>query len=108
MKTKILGLLAVGLLAGPMAAGAVTLNAVDSGWYNDAGFHDATNQNYIAGLCSDCGGAVFRNFFVFDLTGVGPVSSATLRQHTRKFADESRKNSGDLVPISWTEVQLIV
>jgi hypothetical protein len=64
-------------------AGATTITATDSGWYNDIGTHDASNQNYIAGLCSDCGGATYRNFFVFDLSSiVGSITSATLRLDT--------------------------
>jgi hypothetical protein len=64
-------------------AGATTITATDSGWYNDAGIHDASNQNYIAGLCSDCGGARYRNFFVFDLSSIaGSITSAILRLDT--------------------------
>lgn len=64
-------------------ANAITLNVTDSGWYNDAGTHNAVNENYIAGLCSDCGGATFRNFFVFDTSSiVGQITSATLRLNT--------------------------
>ena len=46
----------------------VTLNAIDSGWYRPSGFHDATNDNYIAGKVSSAG--ELRNFVVFDLSSV--------------------------------------
>jgi len=68
-------------------AQAVTLDAVDSGWYQEnnigpeAGFHDPANENYIAGRIDVGGGlfATFRNFFVFDRSAIsGPISSATL------------------------------
>ncbi|HKR61310.1 MAG TPA: lamin tail domain-containing protein [Pyrinomonadaceae bacterium] len=56
----------------------VALNAVDSGWYRTTGFHDATNDNYLAGKVGAAG--EFRNFLVFDLSSVrGPIKSATLR-----------------------------
>ena len=74
--------LGISLLAAAFSANAVTIAASDSGWYNDAGTHDSTNENYIAGLCSDCGGPTFRNFFVLDMSSVGAVSSATLRVDT--------------------------
>ncbi len=55
-----------------------TLNATDSGWWDDTGFHDADNDNYVVGAC--CGFQGLRNFFVFDLSPVtGVVTAATLR-----------------------------
>ena len=76
--------LALLVLLVPLAAHAVpiTIDSTDSGWYNDAGLHNPVNTNYIAGLCSNCGGPVFRNFFVFDLSGISGVTSATLRLDT--------------------------
>lgn len=56
----------------------VTLNAIDSGWYNTSGLHNADNDNYIAGRTLAAG--ELRNFFVFDLSGVrGSITSATFR-----------------------------
>ncbi|WIT10463.1 PEP-CTERM sorting domain-containing protein [Paucibacter sediminis] len=56
-------------------AAVVTLDAIDSGWWNLASGHDSDNRNYAAGPND-----LFRNFFVFDLAGVaGSISSATLR-----------------------------
>lgn len=61
-------------------ANAITITATDSGWYNNGGQHDASNQNYIAGTE---GGASYRNFFVFDTSSiVGQVTAATLRINT--------------------------
>lgn len=62
--------------------GAITVNSADSGWYTDAGNHTPTNTNYIAGLCSDCGGALFRNFFVFDIPAGIAINSASLSVNT--------------------------
>jgi hypothetical protein len=67
----------------PAIASVITLNAVDSGWWNENGDHDSGNQNYVAGVCAaGCSPTDLetRNFFVFDLTGVSAtVIGATLR-----------------------------
>lgn len=68
-----------------------TLNAVDTGWYNNFGAHDSLNTNYIVGCCVD--GAEwplhqqFRDFFVFDLsTAHSHVwKKATLRIFVSQF-----------------------
>jgi hypothetical protein len=78
---------------GSAYAAMITVNALDQGWYNDDGEHFPLIENYAAGICVPCSAAavVFRNFFIFDLSGVsGPVTSATLRLSTRNFL------SGDL------------
>ncbi len=63
--------------AAPSAAATVTLDAVDSGFYNANGVHTPSNENYITGLFS---GLEDRSFFLFDLSGVnGTIRSATLR-----------------------------
>ncbi len=65
------------------AAEAVVLNASDSGWYDEGGFHDPDNPNWIAGECSNCGlVGEYRDFFVFDLAGVAPVTGAVLTLFT--------------------------
>jgi hypothetical protein len=57
----------------------VTLNAIDSGWWDDTGSHDAPNKNYLAGFATDTGHE-HRDFFVFDLSTVtAPMVSAQLR-----------------------------
>jgi hypothetical protein len=72
------------LLFGQTAV-ALIIPATDTGWYLDDGTHDPDNVNFVTGVATD--GIVsqipteFRNFFVFDLSGVGPVSSVTLRAY---------------------------
>jgi hypothetical protein len=54
-----------------------TLDTTDRGWFNEAGSHAASNDNYIAGLSQ---GTEYRDFFVFDRSAVvGAVTSAELR-----------------------------
>lgn len=61
----------------PAVSSPVTVNATDSGWYSEFGFHDASNTNYITGFT---GSQVTRSFFVFDLSSIsGLIVSATLR-----------------------------
>ncbi len=63
--------------------------AFDTGWYDDTGFHQATNYNHLAGWCAEsCDPATeYRNFFVFDLSSVvDPVMGAAL--HVRRFGTE--------------------
>src|SRR5262245_22302091 len=55
---------------------AVTLQAVDTGWYNQTGFHNPGNPNYITGRSE---GVEYRGFFVFNLPALGPIGGATLR-----------------------------
>jgi subtilisin family serine protease len=55
----------------------VTLNAFDSGWWDATGFHDEFNDNYVTALLS---GLEYRDFFVFDLSGVAQqIAAAELR-----------------------------
>ncbi|WP_061433280.1 S8 family serine peptidase, partial [Microcystis aeruginosa] len=59
--------------------GTITLNAVDTGWYDSTGFHGPTNPNYIAG---DSFG-LYRNWFTFNLpTLTAPIISAQLKVNT--------------------------
>jgi hypothetical protein len=56
--------------------GTITLDAVNSGWYDSFGDHTANNANYLAGTI---GTSVFHDYFVFDLSNVTtPITSATL------------------------------
>jgi hypothetical protein len=58
-------------------ADSVTLNATNTGFYTNSGFHDATNANYVTG---QFGGIQTHSFFVFDLSSVtGNVTGATIR-----------------------------
>ncbi len=65
----------------PLAASAVplTLNHSDSGWYKSSGYHNSSNENYIAGNTS----SNYRNWFVFDLSGITQnIVSAKLRLYS--------------------------
>ena len=77
-KTFLAGVILFQVLGGGLShAATMTLNYVDSGWYDNSGFHGPMNENYLA---SDDNGPIFRNWFVFDLSGVtDPIVSATLR-----------------------------
>ena len=73
---------AVAALGFGSVAEAVVLDAVDLGSYNNRDGHFPFPKWYMAGVCPIdlCEQpVVFNNFFVFDLQGLGPVSSATLR-----------------------------
>ena len=63
-----------------MASADFTINATDSGWYDEDGFHDPFNTNYLAGWEPDFSGNQYHNFMVFDTSSITEtVSSATLR-----------------------------
>lgn len=56
-------------------ADTVTLTNTDTGWYNNQGFHDSTNKNYLAGtVIVGTTATTFHNFFVFNV----PVASGTI------------------------------
>ncbi|MEZ5572762.1 MAG: PEP-CTERM sorting domain-containing protein [Halioglobus sp.] len=63
-----------------MSAGAhaTVINATDTGWYQDNGVHAPNNTNYAVG---ESGGFEHRNWFVFDLSSFGAISSAVLRAY---------------------------
>lgn len=64
----------------PSEAAIIRLNAVDRGWYDTAGNHDPTNDNFITGGCCS---ARHASFFAFDLSGIsGVVTSASLQVRT--------------------------
>ena len=71
-------LLGCAIFLGQTASAATyTIDYTDSGWYNASSGHNPSNDNYIVGNC--CGTGEYRNFLVFDLTGVtGTIVSATL------------------------------
>ena len=68
----------------PISQNTITLNAVASGWYDSAGYHDPGNSNYIAGaIVNDAthSMSLYRNFFVFNapvFSGSITVNSAEL------------------------------
>ena len=58
------------------SAQTVVIPHTDRGWYDNTGFHNASNPNYVVG---DNSFTVSRNFFVFDLASVvQPIASAKL------------------------------
>ena len=67
------------VLSSAQANASVQVNATDSGWYTNVGFHYPVNQNYYAG---GEGSFDVRNFFVFNLSGIADVESAFLRIYT--------------------------
>jgi len=62
--------------------GTITLNAVDTGWYDSTGFHGPTNRNYHAGD-ENVSPRITRNWFTFNLpTLTAPIISAQLKVNT--------------------------
>jgi hypothetical protein len=71
--------LLVELLEDRLCLDTVTLNFVDSGWWDSTGFRDINfgGQNYIVGQYA---GLEYRDFFVFNLSGItDPIIGAQLR-----------------------------
>jgi large repetitive protein len=69
-RTALAGMAAVAMAVGGVGranAMEITRAAVDSGWYDQTGSHVPENLNY---LCGFNNGIEFRNFFVFDLSGI--------------------------------------
>lgn len=78
MKVKFLCLVAALLVVSIATASAatITINATDAGWYRDDGRNggSGTAGSYAAGGS----GNVFRNWFVFDVSGITNITGATL------------------------------
>ncbi len=63
----------------------ITLNAADTGWYNNTGFHDPTNPNYFVGDAPE-DSLLYRNWFTFNLpTLTAPIISAQLKVNTYDY-----------------------
>ncbi len=78
-------ILACMLMISQAHADVITIDYTDSGWWSSLGVHSADNQNYLLG---DSGGYVFRNFFVFDLSGVtGTIINASLKIYNPSIND---------------------
>ena len=60
--------------------GAFTLQAIDTGWYFQDGFHSPGNNNYIVGDCTSCvNSGSYNDYFVFNLGQItAPITSAVL------------------------------
>jgi uncharacterized repeat protein (TIGR01451 family) len=57
----------------------LTINALDTGWYDSTGFHGPSNPNYIVGESS----STYRDWFAFTVpTLPAPITSAQLRLFT--------------------------
>jgi hypothetical protein len=70
------GLVASFAAASRLEAGTITLDAIDSGWYNNLGGNNP-GSNYFIGSAS---GRLHRDFFVFDLSGISEtIIGAELR-----------------------------
>jgi hypothetical protein len=64
---------------GSVGFAPATLNAVFSGWWDNTGYHDPTNPNYIAGQYNNPPLEKWHDFFVFDLSGIShPIVGAQL------------------------------
>ena len=50
-----------------VSSASIIVNATDSGWYDDTGWHQPDNLNYAVG---EEVAYIYNNFFVFDLSGV--------------------------------------
>lgn len=71
--------------------GSINLSNTDSGWYRDDFVHNASNKNYIAGVCANCvaAGTSTNDYFVFDISALtAPVTSASFTVYTY-IADET-------------------
>jgi hypothetical protein len=66
--------------------GGTPINASNTGWYQNAGLSNEPNGgNYITGLCSNCGGPIYRSLLVFNIPVGIPITSATLNINTYTY-----------------------
>ena len=72
---------------GYVGSTSVVINAVDSGWYDQSGFHDPFNENYFVGGAD--GTYELRDFFVFDSSALAGNSllSAQFRAYNPNGED---------------------
>jgi len=88
--------------------GTTTINASNTGWYTSA---NTTNQpggtNYITGLCSNCGGPTFRDFFAFNIPGETTVTTATLNVNTYVYDSINASETLGLFDVSTPLATLI-
>ena len=72
----------------------ITLNAVDSGWYDSTGFHNPSNTNYVVG---DDSNTLYRNWFTFNLpTLTAPIITAQLKVNTFDYSSPQPSETYEL------------
>ncbi|MCZ8195826.1 MAG: S8 family serine peptidase, partial [Aquidulcibacter sp.] len=77
--------------------GTITLNAVDTGWYDSKGYHIPTNTNYIVGDSN----ALYRNWYAFNLpTLTAPIVSAQLRVNTWEYTSNDATETYQLQEVT--------
>ena len=58
------------------SGGTINLSSTSTGWYDNTGFHQAANTNYISGMI---GPTSYNDYFTFNLANVtGTITSASL------------------------------
>lgn len=100
-RLTVLAIVAMCLVDATMARGdTIAVSTADSGWYNTAGSHNPSNQNYISG---DLSTSHFRNFFVFNLAAAAGeiITSAQLQLWTYFVTGSGTYTTYDVVtPVS--------
>jgi hypothetical protein len=87
--------------------GGTPIRVFDSGWYEDTAIHNPNNTNYIVGLCSDCGGPVYRDFFVFNIPVGLAVTSAQLSLNTFSYDSSNPSETLTLFDVSTNLTSLL-
>ena len=87
--------------------GGAPIDSFDSGWYTNSGTHNPTNDNYITGLCTGCGGETFRSFFVFNIPSEILITSAVLNLNTFTYDSLLASETLDLFDVSTSLASLL-
>jgi hypothetical protein len=99
LRKPLVTLMAIGALcvvdARIAGAATITITNSDSGWYDNTGFHDPSEINYIAGQFFD---SHWHDFFVFDLAAaVGQtITSAQLQLYTHTISSTGTYTNYDV------------
>jgi hypothetical protein len=85
--------------------GGAQIRAAAEGWFDDTGYHDNVERNYVAGVCGDwqvCNAThdvYYRDFFAFDLSADGaPATSASLLIWNPGLATDNYNGYGSSEP----------